>query len=176
MEGKDILLGLISIGSAVVAGYSIYKLREAQKKIDDGVEKISEAVGEIDISDTIIEDAVTRAVEKNAKLASANAVVQVKHDILQEVRKSVDDAYEDTQAEVKKELEKQIGEVDLKDIRKKVIDEASEKAQEKFSSDLDDILQQYNKKLDDVGKIYDSIAKSLEARKAADGMTLKIGG
>lgn len=178
METKDLLLGLIAIGSAAVAGYEVFKMKQVDEKINDGINTIARACeGQIDISDTIIEDAVDRAVEKHAKLAASNAIVQIKHDILEEVRKEVNKAYDNVEADVKKELERQVANVDIKSIQRKIVDEAAEKAQDKFSSDLDDILKQYNKKLDDVGTIYDSIAASLKGRETkSEGLSLKIGG
>lgn len=178
MEAKDILLGMISLASAAVAGYAIYKLKETEKKIDDGVEKIAGAVGEVDISDTIIEEAVNKSVDKQVKVASAQAIVQVKHEILEEVRKSVKEAYGDTKDAVKKELESQIKDLDMDDIRKSVVNEASEKAQKKFDSDLDDILKKHSDKLDEVVKIYSGIENVLSQNRkgSSEGMTFKIGG
>lgn len=183
MEAKDILLGVVSVGAAVASGFGFYKLKkletEINEKIDKGVETIAKACeGQIDISDTIIEEAVDKAVERNAKVAASTVIDQVHHDILVEVRSAIEEATADVSGDVKKELEKQIGELDIKDIRKSVVKKAADQAQEKFTKDLEDILEQYNKKLNDVGDIYDSIAASLKARedKKSEGLSLKIGG
>lgn len=182
MNGKDILFGMIGIGSALLAGYSLHKLMKVneklENKIDAGVDTIAKACeGQVDISDTIIEEAVDRAVEKHAKLAASNAIIQVKQEIMAKVREEVNKSYKNVEDEVKKELERQVANVDIKSIQKKVVDEAAEKAQSKFSSDLDDILKQYNKKLDDVGTIYHSIAEQLKGRETkSEGLSLKIGG
>ena len=178
MEVKDILLGVAAVGSAVLSGYTFTKVKELNDKLDEGIDTIAKACeGQIDISDTIIEKAVDRAVEKQARDASERALHKIDHEIADYVHKVVDEAYDSVKGDVKRELDKQVQNVDIKSIQRKVVDEAAEKAQEKFKSDLDDILKQYNKKLDDVGTIYDSIAASLKGREKNDGgLNVKIGG
>ena len=185
MTNDKLILCILGIGSAVVAGLAWYNSKKAQDSaesiqngFDDAINKIANGIGRVDISNTIIEEAVDRAVEKSVAVASASAISQVKNDILREVRKSVNEAYGDTKDAVAKELERQIGNVDISGIRKEAIAKARDAAQAKLASDMDDILKDYNNKLQSISKVYDSVADALANRNGPkkEGMTFTIGG
>ena len=99
----------------------------------------------------------------------------MRNDIYAEVQSSVRNAYGDVVEEVRKELENQIGEVNIERARREVVEKAKERAAEKFESDLTDILQKYNNDLRNVSRIYSSIAGSIgQYSTGRDGLYLKF--
>ena len=118
---------------------------------------------------------------------SADILAEYKGDIRAEVRKSVDLAYENTKLDVKRELTRQITNVDISGIKRDIIeeakrkiadelddaietikstfedelDEAKEKASEKFETELDSISTRFNNDLERGSKIYKVLSDKL---------------
>ena len=109
------------------------------------------------------------------KNATNSVVASVRNDISREVKAAVSEAYSDIKGAVAKELREQVANVDIRSIRKDVIEKAAEKAAEKFDGDLEEILQKYNADLSNVSKIYSSIARSMSGRDDGREMTFRIG-
>ena len=59
------------------------------------------------------------------------------------------------------ELTNQIKRLDIKDVEQEVISKAKEAVAEKFDRRLDGLLDEFNANLNNVQKIYSSIAKSM---------------
>ena len=57
-------------------------------------------------------------------------------------------------------LRKNIAKIDEARLKREVVTKAKEQIAEKFDDKLDDILDEFNGNLQNVGKIYKSIAKS----------------
>lgn len=57
-------------------------------------------------------------------------------------------------------LRKNIAKIDEARLKREVVTKAKEQIAEKFDDKLDDILEEFNGNLQNVGKIYKSIAKS----------------
>lgn len=57
-------------------------------------------------------------------------------------------------------LRKNVAKIDEARLKREVVTKAKEQIAEKFDDKLDDILEEFNGNLQNVGKIYKSIAKS----------------
>ena len=84
-------------------------------------------------------------------------------------------AYSDLKGDVQKEMERQLGNIDISDVRKEVIRRAKERAAEKFDSDLKEVLNTYNRDLENISKIYSSIAEKMDTTNKEKSVNLNIG-
>lgn len=181
MENKAVYI--LCAGCVAVVGYALYathKANKVMKKVDLTLDEVAKNV-DVDISDNVIQAAVDRTVRtvtiERVKKAVDKAVTDVEKDISKQISEAVKEQYNDIRSDVKKELEKQVSELSVESIRNEVISKAKQAAVEKFQNDLDSVLESYNKDLNNVGKIYSSIAESLANRSTQnnnDGPTFKI--
>ena len=155
-------LGLAAIGAAFMA---VKKIGELNKALSNAVSKIEDGI-EVDISDDLVKEATDRAVTKAASNAATSAVAAVRNEFASEIRSEVRHAVEaeksSLRSDIKEQIKKEIGYIDISEAKKEVIEKASEEALEKFKSDLDAILVNHNKELEQIQKIYGNIANTLK--------------
>lgn len=159
------------ISAGVSTGVAIWK----QKQLDASIEKLSETVT-VDVDDAYIHKIIEKAVDKEVKervvIESRSAVAAIRSDMAQKIQKEINKNYTDLKAQVKAEMEKQLGRIDLDDIRKEIIAEGREEAKKQFKNDLDKIVELQNDNLKNINDIYANIADTLKGNK---GTTLTIG-
>lgn len=168
--------GVISMIGSV--GYGVYK----QKQLEKAINKLSDTSVNLDLSDPIIKEIVDvtikREVDWRMDAASTQAIAEVRSDMSKQIKTEVNKAYSDLRASVKEEMKRQVGKIDISEIRKEVIEEAKVTAAEKFKSDLDSIIEKtvdnYNAQIKQVTSIYESISNTLQANNSK-GTTLTIG-
>lgn len=174
-------LGLFLAG---LAGYVIYaenkRIRAAEETkmtVNETASKLSEGI-DVDISAEIVNEAIERAVnrqvQKAVDVACADAVKIITDDVHNQVKGTLTRSYDEIKYGVKLDLENQLGEVDISGIRNQVVNEARAVAAEKFKNDLDEVLEEYNAKLNDVGKIYRSIAETLNPSNKARSVSFSL--
>ena len=153
-----------SVAAVIFAKKSEKRVSEICDKLDVAMDELMENT-EIEVSDEIIEEAISMAANRYAREAvktiNTDVLKGVKDEIATEVRKAVDMAYANLKIDVKEELERQIRNIDISGIKKQVIEEASEKAKEKFSVELDSIAARFSSDLESSSKIYKTIAEKL---------------
>lgn len=171
MDYKIITAGISAASSIVITGVSIWK----QKKLEESIDKFSNTIT-VDIEDEYVERIVKKAVDRNVKeriaLMSKVAAENIRADMYKEIKKEVNKQYADIKASVKQKVEKEVGRIDLDDIRKEIIAEGREKASAEFKKDLDKVIEQYNDNLSQINTIYSNIAETLSNNKK--GATLTI--
>lgn len=153
-------LGLLGIGYAFGVRS---KMKTMCDKLDTSIDRLANDT-EIDIPDKVINQAVQRAVDREAGYAVQKAtdviVSGVKHEITEKVSAAVNAKYSDISDDVTSEIAKNVARIDESRLKKEVIKKAKEQIAEKFDGKLDDILEEFNGSLQNVGRIYKSIAKS----------------
>ena len=159
------LLGvLFGIGAICYAAHVNEKMNRLADKLDKTVDDLAEDI-DVDVSDVLVERAVDRAVEREVGIAVRNAAAtvtkEIKSDIRKEVKSSVDSVYSDIKGGVTKEVERQIGNIDITGIRKEIVEKGKQAALEKLDNSLDDILDKFNTDLHNVSRIYESIASRM---------------
>ena len=163
-------LGLLVVGAGLSV-VSIIFTSKANKKLNKTCDAIGTKVDEIcddveiDISEEIVEEAVKVAAARYARNAvegiNKELLKDAKNQISAAVKTSVDMAYQNIKTGIKEELARQVNNVDISGIKKQVIEEASEKAKEKFSNELDSIAARFSSDLESSSKIYKTIADKL---------------
>lgn len=180
MKGRDFndLIVILGVASIAYAFYTNHKMKSVCTKLDKSIDDVASNI-KVDISDVIIDSAVEKAVEKEAgvavKRATDKAVRDIESDISKEVKTAVREHYSDLKEEVAKEMRKKVGEIDVTEIKEEVIEKAKNQLAEKFDGSLDGLLDKFNGDLDNVSKIYRSIAKSITNNESDRGMTFRIG-
>jgi len=171
MLSKDDV-GFISIClSSLAAIFGVVACRRSTKvasSIGRTIDELSRKDIEIDISKEFIEKAAKKHVERKIDLMMPS----VKNDAIQAAKSAfkavieseINSQYADTKGEVKRALKERIGHIDISDIKREVVEDAKEEAEAKFKDQLDDVLDSFNGRLEDVGKIYSSIAKKFESK------------
>ena len=142
-----------------------------QKKTNQLAEKLDTSINElmkktnIDIPESLIETAVKDKVkheaEAHVRIACCDAIKEVKSGIIKEVKEAVNDSYVDIKSDVASEITKQVADIDISELRRQVKRDAAEKIADRLDTDLEGICDKYNSDLDNVRKIYASIAKSI---------------
>lgn len=172
-------LGIAGVLAGVAAiGYAAH----IQSKFNRLIDKFNIAVNEtsekipVSVSDEIIEQAVTEAVDREVKKLVVRAIRDVEdavvRDIRYQVKTAVMDSYTDVRSSVSTEVARQVANLDIKRLKDEVAEKAKAMVVEKFGDNLDGLLQDFNQQLANVSKIYASISDSMTKKPET---VLKIG-
>lgn len=174
MSSFGIIGGIIAIGYAF---YQTQKMRNTADKLDMSLEEVSSKTP-VDIQQAFVDKVIERAVERNVATAANEAVKSVKNDIRNEiervVRKEVDAAYKTLSEDVTNRISDQVANIDEYALKDKVVKEAEKKIIQKFDGCLDGVLGDFNRQLNNVNKIYESIGNTLKGK--SNETVLRIGG
>lgn len=170
------IAGLITSIGAI--GYSIYTHIKA-KRIDALLEKTTNKIANnisVDIPDEIMADAIERAAEREVGRAIAKAstvtIQTAKRSIENDVNTMVNDLRPDITESLTREVTKQVADLDVQRLKKEVREQAKDIVVSKFDGQLDSLLEDFNKNLTNLSKIYSSIADNIT--KKNDATVLKI--
>lgn len=153
--------GLVAIGYAIGTHTKMAKISE---RLDQSINDLSDNM-EFNIPEKLIDKAVEEAAKNEARRAVEEAtkevINQIKNDIHTKVQREVDKEYDSIKDSVLKEITVSASKIDASKVRKDVEEAAKKAALEKFDDNLDDILEKFNKDLDNTSKIYGSIREAL---------------
>lgn len=160
---------IIAVG-AVTAGvcgiYCTVKIHGLCRGLDMSFTELLKAT-KVEISDKMVEKATRQAAEAAAEKVAKRAAEEISADVSKSIKERVGEAiknsYSTIKSKVAQEVKDQVSRMSIDDLREEIKDDAKELIQEKLESDMNDILHDYNKQLESVGKIYDSIASKLSA-------------
>lgn len=154
-------VGLLGVGYAIGTNSKLSKISE---RLNLAIDDIADGT-EIDIPEEVVSKAVDQAVQTQAKRAVERATTEtissLKKDIRSEVRKAIDEEYENLKDSVLKEITASAAKIDANRVRRDVEEAAKEAALEKFDDNLDDILEKFNDNLTNTSKIYSSIREAI---------------
>ena len=178
ITAKDIFLGCLAIAGFGFGIYGAVQCHRMASMVKAGVSKVNELTS-VDISQAIIEDAVTKAADRETERAVrqvVNRTVQnMGEEVSRRVKAAVSEQYGTLSKTVKAEIAKKAADIDMDVLREEATERAKEMIEENFGDKLDYLLATYNKNLENVGTIYQSIADSMTANKAKSGVTLNVG-
>ena len=167
---KNDILGLgIIAGFVATIGYAIsctQKLNAVSDRLNMTVKDIVDGVN-IDIPETLINDAVKDAVNKEARYQVEKAANKAAGDVVKEyksdIQTAVDEEFKLQKSELTKTLRKKIDDVDINEIKREVKIEAKNYVAEKLKKDLDDISDKYTDQIESMSNIYSTIASKIES-------------
>lgn len=124
----------------------------------------------VDIPDDIVEQALRKAAdnEASAKIASSSRKIMDEYSVAirSEVRKSVDLAYANTKLDVKTELERQIGKIDISGIKREFVNEAERKVKDELEKAIkdakDELEEAVDKAKEDIKSAKDDFEEELD--------------
>ena len=181
-EVRDNRVWLIFTGvvTLIGVGTGIY-CRRQMKKTFKLVSKAAESVADmtvVDIRNDIVDMAVNNAANREVGRVVNRAVRLVEDDMTRQTQKYVRDAVKESYGKLSKTVSDAIANEAAKIDGSQIMEEATEKAKEmllqRFDGKLDGLMSDYQRNLDNVGKIYQSIASSM-ADKAGKDVTFKLG-
>ncbi len=181
-EVRDNRIWLIVTGTLCLIGVGtgIY-CRQQMKKTFKLVSKAAESVADmtvVDIQNDIVDMAVNNAANREVGRVVNRAVRLVEDDMTRQTQKYVRDAVKESYGKLSKTVSDTIAKEAAKIDGSQIMEEATEKAKEmllqRFDGKLDGLMSDYQRNLDNVGKIYQSIASSM-ADKAGKDVTFKLG-
>lgn len=167
MTKNDIFATLLGIAGLVGIGYAIgthTKMAKISERLDRSINDLADNM-EIDIPEKLIDKAVEEAAKNEARRAVEEAtkevINQIKNDIHTKVQREVDKEYDSIKDSVLKEITVSASKIDTSKVRKDVEEAAKKAVLDKFDDNLDDILEKFNKDLDNTSKIYSSIRDAI---------------
>jgi len=153
-------LGLVAVGYAI-ALHS--RMKAVAEKLDTSIEKIANDA-EIEIPSKVIDQAVQKAVDRESYTAVRRATDFVVDDLRKEISDRVSTAvqasYDSIADDVTSAIAKNVAKIDEERLKKDVIAKAKRQIADKFDDKLDGVLEEFNGNLQNVSRIYESIAKS----------------
>lgn len=168
-----VIVGLIGIGYGLA---NRKKLNHICNRINTTIDDMSQTI-DVDVPKLIVDEAVDRAVEVSVQRAvknvSANVEKEIIREIESEVRESVRSERENITHSVTKQITNEVAKINVKSLSKVVREDARDLIVQKFDGELDDLLEKYNDNLDNVTKVYSSIAKRF-TNDTCGGKDLKI--
>ena len=164
----------IAVTAAVIAAVDMRKTLKLMGKAADHVSDLTI----VDVEQTIIDRAIGNATNREVGRAVSKAVRSLEESIAEETQKKVRAAVEQSYGKLSKTVTEAIAreaaKVDKDDVMREATERAKDLLVERFDGKLDGLLEDYNRNLDNVGKIYQSIASSMTGKPGKD-VTLKLG-
>lgn len=172
-----IFTGAISLVSVGVAIYCHGQMKKSVKLLNKAADSVAELTV-VDVQQGIIDRAINNAANREVGRAVTRAVRMVEDDLTNEtqkrVRGAVQQSYGKLQKAVTDAIAKEAAKVDQSAIMEDATEKAKEMLLERFDGKLDWLMSDYQRNLDNVGKIYQSIASSM-ADKAGKNVTMTLG-
>lgn len=159
-ETKIIFGILAGIGVGGYIGYLHSKINAIEGMIDVAVDDLSSKT-EITINEDVLDAAIQKAVDREVGYISSRITRDLNTEIRQQVKSTIHTTSSDIKDSVSKEVERQVRNIDISDMQREVVNRAKDAVAEKFDKKLDGLLDDFNENLNNVQKIYSSIAKSM---------------
>lgn len=178
----NILVGLGGVAVGLVGiGYAIgsrKKLNDICEKLDVKIDNISDNI-DVKVEEAVVEEAVNRAVDRRVTQEVDREVKRIgdntRRTIDSEVRSAVKAIYPDIRKSCTEKVTAEVSKINVKDLSDAVREDAREKVVAKFDGQLDDILEKFNTDLDNVSKIYTSIARKISGSDGSKDLKISLG-
>lgn len=174
---ERIALIALSGASVLAAVYCHRQLRKTVKLVSKAAEGVADLTV-VDIQHDIVDMAINNAANREVGRVVNRAVHNVEDEMIHQTQKYVRDAVKESYGKLSKTVSEAIAKEAAKVDSNQIMEDATERAKEmlleRFDGKLDGLMSDYQRNLDNVGKIYQSIASSM-ADKAGKDVTLKLG-
>lgn len=180
----DLLVGTVGIAAGCFGiGYAV----QTKHQMDDICEKVNKSVDEVsrnvkvDISETVVDEAVEKAVEKAVdrevnravNRAVSSIVSAMNIEIKNEVKTKISEMYPSIKSMTTAKVVEEVSKINVAKLKAEVRELARDKAASKLDDQFDDILNKFNGDLDNISKIYSSIASHFNGN-SGSGKDFKI--
>lgn len=172
-------IGLLVLSgvSVLAAVYCHHELRRTVRLVSKACDHVAELTV-VDIQHDVVDRAINNAAAHEVGRVVNHAVRCVEDDLARQTQKCVRDAVKESYGKLSKSVSDAIAREAAKVDGNQIMEDATEKAKEmlleRFDGKLDGLMSDYQRNLDNVGKIYQSIASSM-ADKAGKDVTMTLG-
>lgn len=161
-------LGVLAVGVFAHEVHQTNKVDKAVKKLGYSMDNVMNRT-EVEIADSIVQEAVTTAAKAEAgrvvKNVSDSIVSDVRKDMHSQVEAAISSIFYSTKDDVRDLMKKKVGDmssVEIERARRSVIEEGKRELIEKLESDLDDAIDDARDKIDDkVDELIDDVEDRL---------------
>lgn len=168
---------VLSGASVLAAVYCRHELRRTVRLVSKACDHVAELTV-VDIQHDVVDRAINNAAANEVGRVVNHAVRCVEDDLARQTQKCVRDAVRESYGKLSKSVSDAIAREAAKVDGNQIMEDATEKAKEmlleRFDGKLDGLMSDYQRNLDNVGKIYQSIASSM-ADKAGKNVTMTLG-
>ena len=172
-------IGLLVLSgvSVLAAVYCHHELRRTVRLVSKACDHVAELTV-VDIQHDVVDRAINNAAAHEVGRVVNHAVRCVEDDLARQTQKCVRDAVKESYGKLSKSVSDAIAREAAKVDGNQIMEDATEKAKEmlleRFDGKLDGLMSDYQRNLDNVGKIYQSIVSSM-ADKAGKNVTMTLG-
>lgn len=172
-------IGLLVLSgvSVLAAVYCHHELRRTVRLVSKACDHVAELTV-VNIQHDVVDRAINNAAAHEVGRVVNHAVRCVEDDLARQTQKCVHDAVKESYGKLSKSVSDAIAREAAKVDGNQIMEDATEKAKEmlleRFDGKLDGLMSDYQRNLDNVGKIYQSIASSM-ADKAGKNVTMTLG-
>lgn len=172
-------IGLLVLSgvSVLAAVYCHHELRRTVRLVSKACDHVAELTV-VDIQHDVVDREINNAAAHEVGRVVNHAVRCVEDDLARQTQKCVRDAVKESYGKLSKSVSDAIAREAAKVDGNQIMEDATEKAKEmlleRFDGKLDGLMSDYQRNLDNVGKIYQSIASSM-ADKAGKNVTMTLG-
>lgn len=160
--------GIVVVGACAFVGSRIKNLAS---KFDRSVKDLKD-ISEKEITKEVMDEAVKAAadskMERYAREVHSEVLDEGKAALRKEIRIVVDAEAKTIKDKTQEEIERQVSNIDISDMKRRVRERAEDKVVDKFDGQLDDILDKFNDKLGGVAKVYSEIEGVIRGVKASN--------
>ena len=158
------ILGYVLAGASVVAAvYCGKKLKDVMGVVNSAVTDVS-SLTYIDVQQAVVDKAVEKAAQNAAGKAVKATEGLMTSMVERAVASAVVNAKEPLKQAVTEKLAREVAMIDKSELVEAVEEQAKAMILEKFEGRLDGIAADFSRNLENVGKIYQSIAETMQPK------------
>lgn len=167
-ENRRIKIGraasyILAAGSVIAAVIACKKLSEIKGVFNSAVTDVSNLTF-IDVQQAVVDKAVEKAAKNAADRAVKETYAMMASTVSTAVTKAVDEAKTPLKQSVTDRIAKEIARIDKKELTEEIEEKAKNMILEKFEGRLDGIASDFSRNLENVGKIYQNIADTMQKK------------
>jgi hypothetical protein len=158
---------VLAIGSVAAAVYCGKKLKDVMGVVNSAIMDVSNLTY-IDVQQAVVDKAVERAAANAANKAVKATEGLMRDTVSAAVTNAVTNAKGQLKSAVTEKIAMEVALIDKSELVEEIEEQAKQLIVDKFEGKLDGIAADFSRNLENVGKIYQSIAESMSTKPAAE--------
>jgi hypothetical protein len=158
---------VLAIGSVAAAVYCGKKLKDVMGVVNSAITDVSNLTY-IDVQQAVVDKAVERAAANAANKAVKATEGLMRDTVSAAVTNAVTNAKGQLKSAVTEKIAMEVALIDKSELVEEIEEQAKQLIVDKFEGKLDGIAADFSRNLENVGKIYQSIAESMSSKPAAE--------
>lgn len=163
LKGLRIGCYVLTAASVIAAIYCGKKLKDVMGVVGSAVTDVSNLTY-IDVQQAVVDKAVEKAANRAASKALNGATVSIQAQIEQTVTTAVLDNKSAIKKSITDKIAKEVARIDKSELISDIEEQAKQLIMEKFDSKLETIASEYSRNLENMGKIYQNIAATMQQK------------